>query len=106
MKALKDLTMQKVAQFFGLAGSLLVAIGLMLISCAPDTTAPTLQPQPANGPPSAGDAPVAINVSSDIPRVPPFTDTECLDCHTDQPTLVDLAQPADDAHEALSSGPG
>ncbi len=81
-------------------------IGLMLIGCTPDTTAPTLQSQPTNAPPSAEDDANAVSVSSVMTSVPPFTDTACLNCHTDQPTLVELAIPEEDDHEALSSGPG
>lgn len=37
----------------------------------------------------------------------PFTDRACLDCHTDQAHLTELAVvEAEEPEEALSSGPG
>jgi hypothetical protein len=105
MNVLKDFLMQRLAKFFGLASGVLVVTGALLASCAPDTTAPTLQSRPTDISPTDV-ALVPTTVSDIMTSVPPFTDTACLDCHTDQPTLVDLAKPHDDAHEALSSGPG
>lgn len=37
----------------------------------------------------------------------PFSDFACLDCHTSESALRELAVvPEEDAHKALSSGPG
>ncbi len=38
--------------------------------------------------------------------IPPFTDYACLDCHTDEGRLKDLALKPEEPEEALSSGPG
>lgn len=105
MKALKDLMMQNVAKVFGLVGGVLVMVGLMLIGCTPDTTAPTLQSQPTNAPPQTGDVADTFAVSDVMTTVPPFTDTACLNCHTDQAALTELAKPEEET-ESLSSGPG
>lgn len=39
-------------------------------------------------------------------EIEPFTDSACLDCHTDQQRLTELAVVEEEAPEALSSGPG
>jgi len=98
--------MQSLAKFFGFAGGLLVVVGILLVSCSPDTTAPTLQFQPTNAPPSVAVVAESTDISSVMTSVPPFTDMACLDCHTDQPALVELALPEEEAESALSSGPG
>lgn len=98
--------MRTLARFFGLASGLLVTAGVLLVSCAPDTTAPTLQSRPTNAPPATEDATAANVVDVVMESVPPFTDTACLDCHSDQPAMVELAQPKDSGHGELSSGPG
>lgn len=38
--------------------------------------------------------------------IPPFTDYACLDCHTDEGRLKELAVKPEEPEEALSSGPG
>lgn len=106
MKAVKEVTMRTLAKFFGAAGGLLAIVGLLLVGCAPDTSAPTLQSRPTEETPPTEAVAAAPTVSNVMSRVPPFTDTACLNCHTDQPALVELALPEDADHEALSSGPG
>ena len=36
----------------------------------------------------------------------PFTDDACLNCHTDQNRLMELAPKQEEVAESLSSGPG
>ncbi|MBZ0275246.1 MAG: hypothetical protein K8I60_03835 [Anaerolineae bacterium] len=38
--------------------------------------------------------------------IPPFTDHACLDCHTNEARLRDLAVKPEPPEESLSSGPG
>jgi len=92
-----------------LMGVSIILFGLAVASCAPDTAAPTLVVRTT---PDATEAvlpqPVSLTDAGEaIPTLQPFTDTECLDCHTNQERLETLAIPEEDnAHEALSSGPG
>lgn len=44
--------------------------------------------------------------ASPFQDIPPFTDAECLACHTDQTRLQELAIPVKEEAESLSSGPG
>jgi hypothetical protein len=74
----------------------------VITSCAPDTSAPTLAPRT---PTQGNNRVVALNFIPPTPILQPFTDAECLDCHTDQERLTTLAV-AEDKSEALSSGPG
>ncbi len=89
------------------AGLLLVAAGLA--GCAPDTTAPELQAQAVEAqlPTDLPDDTVPV---SDQPgqavEVPVFTDTACLDCHTDEDRVQELAVEEEPDEESLSSGPG
>lgn len=91
------------AGLFGLAGTVLILGGLMA-ACAPDTSAPTLQARPQ---PAETEEPAAVSMEI-LPAnvlLEPFTDQECLDCHTDQNLLTELALP-DEVVESLSEGPG
>ena len=93
----------------------LIAAGLLLLGaglagCAPDTSAPELgtevaqlsepgdggQAIPAADDTETGDAVVAVA----------FTDFACLDCHTDQARVQELAVEEEEDAESLSSGPG
>lgn len=47
-----------------------------------------------------------LSLANPILDIPPFTDTECLACHTDQPRLQELAVEEEPKGESLSSGPG
>ena len=77
-----------------------------LVGCAPDTSAPTLQARSgANSAAAARIAQLPTPVAEATPALEPFTDQACLDCHTSQTELVDLAI-EDAPTEALSSGPG
>lgn len=93
---------QSVTGFIILLGVAMLLAGLVA-SCAPDKSAPVLE---ARITPTSPD-----NVSADlittemVADLEPFTDTECLDCHTDQVRLVELALP-EEAGETLSEGPG
>ena len=48
---------------------------------------------------------VSISLASPNLEIEPFEDFACLDCHTDQQRLTELAI-EEEAPEALSSGPG
>lgn len=71
--------MKRYSSWFGISGMALVALGV-LVSAA------------------AGAAPAAQTLE-------PFTDQACLDCHTDEARLRELAV-EEESPEALSSGPG
>lgn len=100
--------MRLTARITVLIGMILIALGVVLIGCTPDKSAPTLEPI-ATIPSNEAAEPEAIQVAAvgtPIVEVPPFTDTECLDCHTDQQALIELAVEEENVHESLSSGPG
>lgn len=46
-----------------------------------------------------------ITLRPDV-QIEPFTDTACLDCHTSESRLKELAVPVEEEEAALSSGPG
>jgi hypothetical protein len=78
----------------------------LIAACAPDTTAPVLQPRPTQAVDSGEAEAVRIVALPTLPfEVAPFTDYACLDCHTDRALLEELARPIekDDSH---SEGPG
>ncbi len=83
------------------AGVLMIA-GAALISCAPNTSAPSLQPRrTATGSPE----PTLANAQVTQVALAPFTDQACLECHTDEQQLKALA--VDDTPvKAESEGPG
>lgn len=64
-------------------GSTLIAIGAALLASTPSRLG-----------------------ASPLHDIPPFTDHECLACHTDQARLQELALPVEEKGESLSSGPG
>ena len=83
-------------------------IGAVLASCAPDTSAPELQAraeseqlevteetpsQPSN---TASGTPIAMVA---------FSDFACLDCHSDETRVKELAVEEEEV-ESLSTGPG
>lgn len=85
----------------------LMAFSAILVSCAPDTEAPALNEE-ARAIVAQEDEtadPQATEEVSDITQVA-FTDQECLDCHTDEALLQELAVEEENAAEELSSGPG
>lgn len=87
-------------------GACLLFVGAALASCSPDTSAPELQGTaslsqavaslPTNTPPSP--------TGGEITAVE-FTDTACLDCHSDEEQVKALAV-EEEPPEDLSSGPG
>lgn len=95
--------------------TLLVIMGLLLIaaalaSCAPDTSAPELKSEIAQtestDEQANSDTASTSNTSpgDEIDRVQ-FTDQACLDCHTDEVRLQELAVEEEET-ESLSEGPG
>lgn len=83
------------------AGLLLVGGGL-LISCAPDTSAPALTPRPRATSTAAGATPTAQKVLATLRA---FVDQSCLECHTNKDQLVKLAV-VPVVEKAESEGPG
>lgn len=99
-------------QMRSLAGVVLV-IGLFLVvstlvaSCSPDKSAPELKvsqvPTIVSEDTLIGDT--GMTPDEIIAEIEPFTDVECLDCHTDEVVLKELAKPVE-VTEGLSTGPG
>jgi hypothetical protein len=87
---------------------LLLAVGssLVVAGCMPDLTAPTLA-APEGTAEVVVEPIVLVSVPSGtaMPAVAPFSDTACLDCHTNQDLLMELAIP-EEKEAKLSSGPG
>jgi mono/diheme cytochrome c family protein len=81
----------------------LLLVGAALVSCAPDDSAPELEAPTAVA--DAGDQPVADTGAADELVTATFTDQACLDCHTDEARLQELAVDEGPA-ESLSEGPG
>lgn len=100
-----------------IAGGLLVAAALA--GCAPDTSAPELQQNVAQLEEADTSAEADVLTTDEqndtgdtdmgtgavIAQVE-FTDQACLDCHTDQARLQELAVEEEDEGESLSEGPG
>lgn len=89
----------------------LLMVSMALMSCAPDTSAPELPPTATDNPTPDGVGvaalPEVVSLPGTlVPTVEPFTDTECLDCHTNKDLLIELAIPEEEGEESLSSGPG
>ncbi len=94
------------------AGALLIGAAL-LAGCAPDTSAPALNTEQRSerlaltqqGPP-----PTPIELPSQVEilarSTPNATDAICLDCHSNEELLRELAVEEEEDAEALSSGPG
>lgn len=98
---------QFVASLFVFVGIALL-IGAAMVSCAPDTTAPTFQTDEAALTPV--DTNMVAVADSELMtvanvQIPPFTDTTCLDCHTNRELLEQLAKPPV-VVEVPSEGPG
>ena len=89
--------------FAAAAIAALVAAGLS--ACAPDTSAPAFQPRLDAEPTTASSE--VITVAQAVPTQTRlvFEDHACLDCHTDQARLMELALPVEQL-ESHSSGPG
>lgn len=90
---------------------LILTLGIFLVAstallgCSRDTSAPTAVPTAEDAltttPQQTVDAPIAVAMDANVP----FSDVECLDCHTDQVLLVELAEPPEVVEEH-SEGPG
>jgi hypothetical protein len=83
-------------------------IGAVLASCAPDTSAPELQARAESDQLGAqNEAPSQFtSAESGTPiAVVEFTDFACLDCHSDEALVKELAV-EEEEEESLSSGPG
>lgn len=86
-------------------GGLCALLGLVVAACTPDTSAPTLAARPDGALQRTPTAEVSQSLFQPTPALPPFTDYACLDCHTSQDKLAELAKPLI-VQESLSSGPG
>lgn len=95
------------AALFLLSLGTLLATAALIVSCTPDKSAPLFNAEAAEVavlPLENGDA---LLTSVSQTELAAFTDSACLDCHTNQARLEELAlPPSDDDHESLSSGPG
>jgi cytochrome c5 len=80
----------------------LMIVGAALISCAPNTSAPTLQPRRTA---TSSPEPALATAQATQVTLAPFTDQACLKCHTDQQQLKALAV-EDTPVKAESEGPG
>lgn len=85
-------------------GGFLLLLGGLIAGCTPDTSAPVLQQRPTTAQ-TQQPTTVAVNLPPTQVWLEPFTDQACLNCHTDQAKLVELAKP-DEPKESLSEGPG
>lgn len=88
----------------------LLLVGAALASCAPDTSAPERRvdvAQLGESSDQAADSTIAdvADSGASIDKVE-FTDDACLDCHTNEEQLKELAVEEDNEAESLSSGPG
>jgi len=88
----------------------LLLVGAALASCAPDTSAPERRVDVAQlGESSDQAADTTVSDMADsgasIDTVE-FTDDACLDCHTNEELLKELAVEEEADAESLSSGPG
>jgi hypothetical protein len=98
--------MRRFVAFSGLAATgILTLIAGSITGCAPDTSAPVLQSRLTAPPNPAPTEVVMVAQAEATPDILVFEDTACLDCHTDQTRLTELAQPVEET-ESLSSGPG
>ena len=98
--------MRPFALFSGLAvaGVMTLAVG-SLGACAPNTSAPVLQPRVDAQPTTVSREVETGGQAAATPTTLVFEDNVCLDCHTDQARLTELAMPVEQV-ESLSSGPG
>lgn len=96
--------------------TLLVIAGLLvfagvLASCAPDTSAPEFnreaaRVEAADNQASSDTALAGVSETTTTVALVEFTDQACLDCHTDEGRLKELAVEEEDIGESLSEGPG
>lgn len=91
----------------GLAATGVAAVlAAAMSACAPDTSAPAFQPRIETLAPAVVAEPLTLANAPVRPTQVVFEDFACLDCHTDQQLLTELALPVENDHESLSSGPG
>ena len=86
-------------------GSFLILLGGLMASCTPNTSAPVLQPRASSAQTETPVGTAVAHLPATAVWLEPFTDTACLECHTDQQKLTELAVP-DEPKESLSEGPG
>jgi hypothetical protein len=94
-------------RFFAAAGSALVAAGVFvsLAASAVQAVQPDARLVRQLPPPTESAVQVVAQAATPTLRLEPFVDQACLDCHTDQAALLELAIP-DDPVESHSEGPG
>lgn len=80
-------------------------LGGLVTGCTPDTSAPVLQQRPASVQTAQPTGVAVADLPATAVWLEPFTDHACLNCHTNQQQLVELAKP-DEPKESLSEGPG
>ncbi len=102
---------RKLSIFTYLVAASLLLLVAALTSCAPDTSAPELQREVAEVDVVNDQAPsdTAESDTTDTGKTVAqvaFTDQACLDCHTDQARLQELAVEEENEGESLSEGPG
>lgn len=76
-----------------------------LSACAPDTSAPVLQARIVAPAAAEATAEATVQTAAAAPTPLVFEDGACLECHTDQERLTELALPVEEV-ESHSSGPG
>ncbi len=98
--------MRSVAGVILLIGLFLI-LSSVVVSCAPDKSAPELETSivPTNAAEDVLVSGTNITAEQMVAEIEPFVDVECLDCHTDEVTLRELAKP-EESTEGLSTGPG
>ncbi|MBZ0314795.1 MAG: hypothetical protein K8L91_00140 [Anaerolineae bacterium] len=98
--------MRSIAALILLMGLFLV-MSALVASCAPDKSAPELEigQAPTVGAEDVLITDAGITAEEMVAEIEPFTDVECLDCHTDEVALQELAKP-EESTESLSTGPG
>jgi hypothetical protein len=93
-----------------LLASLFVVMGLFVVAailvsgCARDTDAPELQVEELSVAETEEPGDSDITLTTTDMHLEPFSDFACLDCHTDQEELVELA--VEEEVVSLSEGPG
>jgi hypothetical protein len=84
----------------------LLLVGAVLVSCAPDTSAPELRAEVPQDSISDDQSDILISSGPDADlAIEPFVDQACLDCHSDQELLMELAV-EEEVPEIPSEGPG
>ncbi|HLA42428.1 MAG TPA: hypothetical protein VJZ27_03270, partial [Aggregatilineales bacterium] len=79
--------------FLGLMGSgaAILILGGLVAGCAPDRSAPELQPR-TDRPRIEEPESAAYNLPTAGAWLEPFSDQSCLDCHSNQDQLAELAK--------------